>query len=59
LTKAEAALITPYGKAAARWALTDGSFTLNITVPPNTTAEVALPNGERYTAGSGEYEYAC
>lgn len=36
---------TPYGSAAVAWTLDGTAFTLNVTVPPNTTAEVSFPDG--------------
>ncbi len=43
LTSAEADLNTPYGKVASAWTLTEGTFNLKVTVPPNTTAKVIMP----------------
>ncbi|MFD2727657.1 family 78 glycoside hydrolase catalytic domain [Hyunsoonleella rubra] len=43
LTSASAELNTPYGKVASSWEIKDGTFTINITIPPNTTAKVILP----------------
>ncbi|MCL2322436.1 MAG: glycoside hydrolase family 78 protein [Oscillospiraceae bacterium] len=57
LTWAKAELNTPYGLVCSHWKLEDGKFTLNVKIPPNTTAEIELPNGERYEIGSGEYVY--
>ena len=42
--KAEAGLETVYGKLACSWKLAvGGAMTLDVTVPPNTTATVRLP----------------
>ncbi|NJX14288.1 family 78 glycoside hydrolase catalytic domain [Tamlana crocina] len=43
LTSASAELNTPYGKVASSWEINEGTFTLNVTIPPNTTAKVILP----------------
>lgn len=37
---------TPQGTARSSWTRTDDRFTLTVTVPANTTAEVWLPSGE-------------
>ena len=57
LTWAQAALKTPYGMVASRWEYTDGSFSLKVTIPANTSAEIVLPDKRRFTVGSGEYTY--
>jgi len=59
LTNVEAELNTPYGKITSAWKLHDSDFLLNVKVPPNTNAEICMPNGETYTVGSGEYSYRC
>jgi alpha-L-rhamnosidase len=35
---------TPYGRAAAEWRKEDGTFTLDVVIPVNTTAEVYVPS---------------
>lgn len=35
---------TPYGRASAEWHDVDGVFTLEVTVPVNTTAEIYVPS---------------
>jgi len=57
LTWVKAELITPYGPVSSHWELNDGQFTLEAIIPPNTTAEIILPNGERYETGSGKHFY--
>ncbi len=44
LTRARTSLETPYGKLATAWRLDSASFRLDVTVPPNTTAAVSLPD---------------
>ncbi|GAA3959391.1 glycoside hydrolase family 78 protein [Mucilaginibacter dorajii] len=44
LTMAQAELETLYGKIKSAWTIDQGIFTLDITVPPNTTAQVILPS---------------
>jgi alpha-L-rhamnosidase len=43
LTYARAALETPFGRAESGWQRTEAGLTVNVTVPPNATAEVHLP----------------
>ncbi|WP_228447468.1 glycoside hydrolase family 78 protein [Streptomyces paludis] len=58
LTRARSAHETPYGRASVGWTLRDGMFALRVEVPPNTTAEVFLPDGSApVTVGSGTHEY--
>ncbi|WP_329039051.1 glycoside hydrolase family 78 protein [Streptomyces sp. NBC_01725] len=45
LTRAEGSYRTPYGEVRSKWTLKGGTFRLTVTVPPNTTAEVRLPEG--------------
>ena len=42
LTHARASLETPYGTLASSWRLDDQRFVLDVTVPPNTSADVTL-----------------
>lgn len=43
LTMANASVESMYGRVASGWKIADDKFTLNIQVPPNTTATVRLP----------------
>jgi alpha-L-rhamnosidase len=45
-----------YGPVGSRWAVQDGRFTLEVTVPANTTAEVWVPAGsaDAVTEGRGK-----
>jgi alpha-L-rhamnosidase len=43
LTLVNAELETLYGKASSKWQLNNGVFQLDVTIPPNTTAELTLP----------------
>lgn len=42
LTSARASLVTLYGTLASSWRLAGGKFALDVTVPPNTSADVTL-----------------
>ncbi|MDN5287137.1 MAG: alpha-L-rhamnosidase [Mucilaginibacter sp.] len=44
LTSARAELETLYGKIKSAWSIDNGIFTLDVIVPPNTTAQVILPS---------------
>lgn len=43
LDSAAASYNTPYGKVASSWKIENNTFKLDITIPPNTTAEVVVP----------------
>lgn len=47
LSSARASVVTPYGKVVSEWRLVDGVMRLSVTVPPNSTAEVAIPSQNR------------
>ncbi|MCK9901936.1 glycoside hydrolase family 78 protein [Frankia sp. Cpl3] len=53
LTWAEAHHTSPYGRIETSWRLDGDQFTLTVTVPAGTTAEIALPDGSRTLAGPG------
>jgi alpha-L-rhamnosidase len=56
---ARAELQTPYGLAFSAWARREGKITMDVVVPPNTTATIEFPNGrkpELVTAGSYHFE---
>ena len=51
---------TLYGTIVVDWARQDGTFTLNVSVPVNTTAVVYLPGGkEPKEVQSGTYKFVC
>lgn len=43
LTRAASTLRTPHGLAASRWEIEDGALRLNVSIPPNTHAQVEVP----------------
>lgn len=57
LSKVDVSYETPYGKAVSKWSKTPTRLQWHIVVPPNTTAEVHLPNGKVEQVGSGSYKY--
>lgn len=58
LTHAQARHITPYGLAESAWKIENGKFDLNVTIPPNTSALVILPNDEQAEVGSGKWNWS-
>ena len=60
-TYMKAARITPYGEAVSSWKIEGNTFTLEVEIPFNTTAEVYLPikdGYERHDVGSGHYVFS-
>lgn len=47
------------GEISVDWKREGEDFTLDVTIPCNTTAQIVLPNGEEFTTGSGVYHYGC
>ena len=60
LTWAHARHHTPYGLAECSWRIEDGSMTVEVEIPPNTSAEVYLPgqSGDPLPVGSGRYRWS-
>lgn len=58
ITWVDAELKTLYGKLACKWKCEDNKFTVEITIPANTTAVVVLPGKEEeLEIGSGSYYF--
>ncbi len=61
ITSASLRLETPYGEVASSWRSTPDGFTLDVTVPANTTATVRIPAGDGSadvkTIASGTYHF--
>lgn len=56
LDSARAELATPYGRAVSAWKKWNGAFTLQVVVPPNTTATIEIPDGRPpQTVAAGAY----
>lgn len=50
---------TPYGRAVSAWRIEEGDLIVRARVPPNTTAEVCLPDGRTcFGVGSGDHEWS-
>ena len=56
---AEAAHLTPYGRASVRWDRAGDDIVVQLAVPANTEADVVLPDGQRHTVGSGAHRFSC
>ncbi|WP_394835568.1 glycoside hydrolase family 78 protein [Pendulispora rubella] len=60
LDSATGKLDTLHGTIASQWNIAEGVFTLNVTVPVNTTATVVVPFIQKeYTVGSGRYVFTA
>jgi alpha-L-rhamnosidase len=54
LTSAQADLLSAYGPIRSAWTVADGSFSWDITVPPNTTATVYVPASDTAAVREGD-----
>lgn len=60
LSSARAELETPYGKAGVSWVKKSGKTSLDVRVPPNTTATLEFPAGSpprTLTAGAHHFDF--
>jgi alpha-L-rhamnosidase len=57
LNYAQAEYRSIYGVVSTEWRREGTGYSLTVTIPPNTRAEVLLPNGEHYTAAAGTHTY--
>lgn len=59
LTHARASLETLYGPVAAGWAIKEGTITVDVTIPANTTATITLPGaaGKQVNEGKTTLEH--
>jgi alpha-L-rhamnosidase len=61
VTSASCSLRTPYGRTACRWSIDDGIFSLEVEVPPNTSAVIVRPGLSEpdltVAAGSHRWSY--
>lgn len=63
LTWAEAGYDCPYGHISSKWKIEAGKLDLTVSIPPNTTADVFVPDAQgktyqKYSVTSGEYHYS-
>jgi len=61
LTWVKAHFDSPYGRIISNWKIEGNQLTMDVTIPPNTTATVVVPgrNGGRHDVGSGHYEFTA
>jgi alpha-L-rhamnosidase len=60
LTWATGRLDSPYGRIESAWQIADGRrFQLDVVVPPGTTADVRLPDGQHVETGPGRRRFEC
>jgi alpha-L-rhamnosidase len=59
LTWAAAAHESPYGRIEASWSIAGDDLRVVVRVPPGTTADVALPDGQRATVTPGTATFKC
>jgi alpha-L-rhamnosidase len=60
LSSANASFLSPYGMISVSWTIEGTEFSMMVTVPPNCTAEVRLPDDaqiQSVTVGSGVHHY--
>jgi alpha-L-rhamnosidase len=59
LRHAKASIESPYGRVACAWEIQDdrNEMLVNIEIPPNTEADVILPDRAGFSLGSGRYTY--
>ena len=55
LTSARSSHESPYGRIDVRWATTDDTLVVDVAVPPGTSADLELPNGERRVLEPGQH----
>ena len=59
ITSAARSFESEYGTIRSEWKCENGTFTLNVTIPANTEAEIVLPDGNRCHKGSGTYTFTA
>lgn len=57
ITSASTSFDSPYGLYSVKWEINGGKMKVDITVPPNGTADVVLPGIPKETLGSGSKSY--
>ncbi|MDR2847897.1 MAG: hypothetical protein LBV39_02215, partial [Bacteroidales bacterium] len=61
LTWAKGSYNSIRGEIVSSWQIANGTFTLSVKIPANTTATVVLPDEKASSVelGSGEYQFTC
>jgi len=57
VTSARVTHISPYGQVACSWSIQGGELQVDVTVPPNSSAQVELPGLQRQV-GSGSHRFS-
>jgi len=57
ISSARAKHDSPYGRIESSWKVEADQFLLDVIVPPGTSAEVCLPDGQRFEAQPGNAHY--
>lgn len=59
LTWVKAHFDSPYGRIVSNWKIEGNQLTLDVTIPPNTTATIVMPgkNGDSHEVDSGHYQF--
>ena len=55
LTQVEGKIGTPYGEVRSKWTRTGTKVTLDVTIPPGTTATIYVPRGRTVDVGPGRH----
>lgn len=59
LTAARRTFESPYGRIVSDWRREGRTFFLHAAIPCNVQAIIELPDGQRFTVGSGTYDFTC
>ncbi|SDS50765.1 family 78 glycoside hydrolase catalytic domain [Microlunatus soli] len=59
LTWARGALITPHGEVRSSWAVAGDQFTLDVSIPDGSSAEVRLPGQDPQPVSSGDHRFTA
>lgn len=59
ITSASRTFESEYGTIRSDWKIENGLFTLSVSIPANTSAEIVLPDGTAENKGSGSYTFTC
>ncbi len=57
ITQAQTSHLTPYGMVECNWRIDENNFKLEVIIPPNTSANVILSEGECVEVGSGRWNW--
>lgn len=53
----EAEYTSLYGSVCVRWEKIENGFCMKVNIPPNTTAEIRLPNQEKHLVAAGTHKF--